>query len=115
MRVNAELRRKRFECPACEQSVVPDAEGGRRFKCRSCGTALIIRFKYYWVYVAICVIGALMATVFQNSEEPLFAISFVIYFAGLLIICARILLPFFPVQVEVDNPSVTTLNFGDRR
>jgi predicted RNA-binding Zn-ribbon protein involved in translation (DUF1610 family) len=112
---NAGLQRRQFVCPACRELVAPEPEGGRRFRCRACGAALIIRFEYYWLYIAICALGALAAAVVQGAEEPLFALSFLGYFAVLLIITARILLPFFPVKVELDKPSVTTLNVGDRR
>jgi hypothetical protein len=112
---NAGLQRKQFVCPACTELVCPDPEGGRRFRCRACGAALIIRFEYYWLYIAICAIGALAAAFLQGAEEPLFALSFLGYFAVLLIVCARILLPFFPVKVELDKPLVTTLNVDHRR
>jgi hypothetical protein len=112
---NAGLRRKQFVCPACTESISPDPEGGRRFRCRACWAALIIRFEYYWLYIAICAIGALAAAVLQGAEEPLLALSFLGYFAVLLIVCARILLPFFPVKVELDKPSVTTLDIDHRR
>jgi predicted RNA-binding Zn-ribbon protein involved in translation (DUF1610 family) len=112
---NAGLQRKQFVCPACTELIFPDSEGGRRFQCRACGAALIIRFEYYWLYIAICAIGALSAAFLQGAEEPLFALSFLAYLAVLLIVCARILLAFFPVKVKLDKPFVTTLDVKGRR
>jgi hypothetical protein len=73
---NAGLQCEKFVCPAYTELVFPDPEGGRRFKCRACGALLIIRFEYYWFYIAICAIGALAAAFLQGAEEPLFAVSF---------------------------------------
>lgn len=112
---NARLQRKQFVCPACAELVFPDPEGGRRFRCRASRAALIIRFEYYWLYIAICAIGALAAAFLQGAQEPLFMLSFLAYFAVLLILCAHILLPFFPVKVELEKAFVTTLDVGDRR
>jgi hypothetical protein len=95
-------------CPACGKSL-PTIGESRHLQCSSCRTNLVIGFKYHWLYTTICIAGGLAAAYAQKLDEPLFALSALIYAALFLVLGTRILLPHFPLKVEVARDHIQKL------
>jgi hypothetical protein len=102
------LSSARLSCPACGMRLL-HIHDSRSFKCPTCEADLVVGFKYNWLYVAICLGGGLIAARVQNLGEPVFVVCALIYSAILLILGARVLLPYFPQKVELARNHVQRL------
>jgi hypothetical protein len=90
--------------------VVLDLSNGRHVQCSECGADLVIRFKYYTLYVLICVLGALFFAHFRGLQGPVFIGGALIYLAVLLVVGLFIVVRFFPLKVGLnDKPAITKL------
>lgn len=101
--------KNRAVCPVCfNHSVALDLSSGRHVRCPECGAELVLKFRYYTVYVLISVLGALLLAHFQRLDGPLFVGGALLYFVVLLTVGFFIVVRLFPLKVELNDQHGTT-------
>ena len=95
---------RRVTCPVCHsRSVEFDLTAGRHVRCRNCDAELLIKFKYYILYVLISVLGALLVARLQGLEGPIFVGGALLYAVVFLAAGFFVVVRVFPVKVEPDD------------
>jgi DNA-directed RNA polymerase subunit RPC12/RpoP len=97
-------------CPACsKRSVALDLSGGRYVQCPECGADLVIKLKYYTLYVLTCILGALLLSQLKGLHGPFFVGATLIYMAVFLV-AGAFLLRLCPLKLELnDKQNITKL------
>ncbi|SRR6266481_864644 len=89
-------------CPACQNPFPPvDLSAGFRLRCPACGADLVIGFSHEWLCSLISVAGGLIAAYAQRLDGCQFVIAASLYSIVLLVVCACVLLPRFPMTIQL--------------
>jgi predicted RNA-binding Zn-ribbon protein involved in translation (DUF1610 family) len=101
-------------CPVCQAGLgLTEEEVTFPVACPNCGTQLMVRPKYYRLYVVVsCALGFLVAYI-QKLEGPLLFGASLLYTLAILLGLGYWVLPFLPQELKVVSTHVQGLGIKD--